>query len=382
MSWKRWFLTGCLGLLAGFTNAQTDRPSALLTLHSNHPVPSLQEQTWLLELQHLLQSRYYLWIAAETPVLTSTPMKTEASFGFRMQPQAGEIRLEMSRNLADTLVQYVVFCLKPCTGAGRTEALWTLLTFVEPNASELWAAALPPVPEWRGMAPQRNTGTSSVARSNSERKPVIQRQETPAQNKSIEVVRPADQSATLEEKLVARLDNLPPANSARTKATTPPDKAKKPPAKKKTIRKAAKQEEQLPKIAARVQPSRPLFVRNDSAKNSTTKSVGSSGNQNQLEQFRHKIAERSYNRQIWQAMRNQLMFFRQENSDLPKPLPLRVRLQIDVEGKVIGQEILETSQVPEFDALVLKTAPLLELPPPDETLVREPPYMVVVQVAP
>ena len=382
MSWKRWFLTGCLGLLAGFTNAQTDRPSALLTLHSNHSVPSLQEQTWLLELQHLLQSRYYLWIVAETPVLTSTPMKTEASFGFRMQPQAGEIRLEMSRNLADTLVQYVVFCLKPCTGAGRTEALWTLLTFVEPNASELWAAALPPVPEWRGMAPQRNTRTSSVARSNSERKPVIQRQETPAQNKSIEVVRPADQSATLEEKLVARLDNLPPANSARTKATTPPDKAKKPPAKKKMTRKAAKQEEQLPKIAARVQPSRPLFVRNDSAKNSTTKSVGSSGNQNQLEQFRHKIAERSYNRQIWQAMRNQLMFFRQENSDLPKPLPLRVRLQIDVEGKVIGQEILETSQVPEFDALVLKTAPLLELPPPDETLVREPPYMVVVQVAP
>jgi outer membrane biosynthesis protein TonB len=382
MSWKRWFLTGCLGLLAGFTNAQTDRPSALLTLHSNHPVPSLQEQTWLLELQHLLQSRYYLWIAAETPVLTSTPMKTEASFGFRMQPQAGEIRLEMSRNLADTLVQHVVFCLEPCTGAGRAEALRTLLTFVEPNASELWAAALPPVPEWRGMAPQRNTGTSSVARSNSERKPVIQRQETPAQKKSIEVVRPADQSATLEEKLVARLDNLPPANSERTKATTPPDKAKKPPAKKKMTRKAAKQEEQLPKIAARVQPSRPLFVRNDSAKNSTTKSVGSSGNQNQLEQFRHKIAERSYNRQIWQAMRNQLMFFRQENSDLPKPLPLRVRLQIDVEGKVIGQEILETSQVPEFDALVLKTAPLLELPPPDETLVREPPYMVVVQVAP
>ena len=131
-----------------------------------------------------------------------------------------------------------------------------------------------------------------------------------------------------------------------------------------------------------VEKSRPLFVRNDSAKNSTTKSVGSSGNQNQLEQFRRKIAERSYNRQIWQAMRNQLMFFRQENSDLPKPLPLRVRLQIDVEGKVIGQEILETSQVPEFDALVLKAAPLLELSPPDETLVREPPYVVVVQVAP
>ena len=65
MSWKRWFLTGCLGLLAGFTNAQADRPSALLTLHSNHSVPSLQEQTWLLELQRLLQSRYYLWMAAE-----------------------------------------------------------------------------------------------------------------------------------------------------------------------------------------------------------------------------------------------------------------------------------------------------------------------------
>ena len=81
-------------------------------------------------------------------------------------------------------------------------------------------------------------------------------------------------------------------------------------------------------------------------------------------------------------MRNQLMFFRQENSNLPKPLPLRVRLQINVEGKVIGQEILETSQVPEFDALVLKAAPLLELSPPDETLVREPPYVVVVQVAP
>ena len=381
MSWKRWFLTGCLGLLAGFTNAQTDRPSALLTLHSNHSVPSLQEQTWLLELQRLLQSRYYLWIAAETPVLTSASMKTEASFGFRMQPQAGEMRLEISRNLADALVQYVVFCPEPCAGAGRTEALRTLLAFVEPNASELWAASLPPIPEWKGIAPQRNNVISSAARSNPERKPAVQRQKTSTQKQSIEVARPADQSVTLEEKLVARADNLPPANSTKTKATTPLAKAK-PPAKKKTPRKAAKQEEQLPKITARVQPSRPLFVRNDSAENSTTKSVGSSGNQNQLEQFRRKIAERSYNRQIWQAMRNQLMFFRQENSDLPKPLPLRVRLQINVEGKVIGQEILETSQVPEFDALVLKSAPLLELSPPDEILVREPPYVVVVQVAP
>ena len=381
MSWKRWFLTGCLGLFAGFTNAQTDRPSALLTLHSNHSVPSLQEQTWLLELQRLLQSRYYLWIAAETPVLTSASMKTEASFGFRMQPQAGEMRLEISRNLADALVQHVVFCPEPCAGVGRTEALRTLLAFVEPNASELWAASLPPIPEWKGIAPQRNNVISSVARSNPERKPAVQRQKTSTQKQSIEVARPADQSVTLEEKLVARADNLPPANSTNTKATTPPAKAK-PPTKKKTPRKAAKQEEQLPKITARVQPSRPLFIRNDSAENSMTKSVGSSGNQNQLEQFRRKIAERSYNRQIWQAMRNQLMFFRQENSDLPKPLPLRVRLQINVEGKVIGQEILETSQVPEFDALVLKSAPLLELSPPDETLVREPPYVVVVQVAP
>ena len=381
MSWKRWFLTGCLGLLAGFTNAQTDRPSALLTLHSNHSVPSLQEQTWLLELQRLLQSRYYLWIAAETPVLTSAPMKTEASFGFRMQPQAEETRLEISRNSADALVQYVVFCPEPCAGTVRTEALRALLAFVEPNARELWAAALPPVPEWKGIAPQRNTITSAVTRSNPKRKPAIQRQKTSAQKKSTKAASPTNQSGTLEEKLVARADDRPLANSAKTKTVTTPVKAK-PPTKKKTTPKTAKKEEQLPKITARVQPSRPLFVRNDSAKNSTTKSVGSSGNQNQLEQFRRKIAERSYNRQIWQAMRNQLMFFRQENSDLPKPLPLRVRLQINVEGKVIGQEILETSQVPEFDALVLKAAPLLELSPPDETLVREPPYVVVVQVAP
>ena len=381
MSWKRWFLTGYLGLLAGVTNAQTDRPSALLTLYSDHSVPSLQEQIWLLELQRLLQSRYYLWIAAETPVLTSAPMKTEASFGFRMQPQAGEIRLEMSRNLTNALVQHVVFCPEPCAGNGRTEALRTLLAFVEPNASELWVAALPTVPKRRGITLQRNTSASSIARSNPERKPAIQRQRTSVQKKPIEVVRPADQPATLEEKLVARVENLPPANSAKTKAITPPTKAK-PPAKKKTIRKDVRQEERLPKITGRVQPSRPLVVRNDSAKNSTTKSVGSSGNQIQLEQFRHKIAERSYNRQIWQAMRSQLMFFRQENSDLPKPMPLRIRLRISVKGKVIGQEILETSQVPEFDALVLKTAPLLELSPPDETLVREPPYVVVVQVAP
>ncbi len=381
MSWKRWFLTGCIGLLAGFTNAQTDRPSALLTLYSNHSVPSLQEQTWLLELQRLLQSRYYLWIAAETPVLTSAPMKTEASFSFRMQPQAGETRLEISRNSADALVQYVVFCPEPCADAVRTEALRALLAFVEPNARELWAAALPPIPEWKGIAPQRNTITSVVTRSNPERKPAIQRQKTASQKKSTKVASPTDQSETLEEKLVARVDDRPLANSAKTKTVTTPVKAK-PPTKKKTTPKTAKKEEQLPKITARVQPSRPLFVRNDSAKNSTTKSVGSSGNQNQLEQFRRKIAERSYNRQIWQAMRNQLMFFRQENSDLPKPLPLRVRLQINVEGKVIGQEILETSQVPEFDALVLEAAPLLELSPPDETLVREPPYVVVVQVAP
>jgi hypothetical protein len=341
----------------------------------------LQEQTWLLELQRLLQSRYYLWIAAETPVLTSAPMKTEASFGFRMQPQAEETRLEISRNSADALVQYVVFCPEPCAGTVRTEALRALLAFVEPNARELWAAALPPVPEWKGIAPQRNTITSAVTRSNPKRKPAIQRQKTSAQKKSTKVASPTNQSGTLEEKLVARADDHPLANSAKTKTVTTPVKAK-PPTKKKTTPKTAKKEEQLPKITARVRPSRPLFVRNDSAKNSTTKSVGSSGNQNQLEQFRRKIAERSYNRQIWQAMRNQLMFFRQENSDLPKPLPLRVRLQIDVEGKVIGQEILETSQVPEFDALVLKAAPLLELSPPDETLVREPPYVVVVQVAP
>jgi outer membrane biosynthesis protein TonB len=231
------------------------------------------------------------------------------------------------------------------------------------------------------ISPQRKPTNSLVSRPNSKRKPVISNQEITTKKVIIEVARPTDQPTTLEEKLLARAGTRPLSRETKKDVTTPSAKAKTL-RKKKTVRKAAQQEEQLPKITTRLQPSRPLFVRNDRAKNSMTKSVGSSGNQNQLEQFRRKIAERSYNRQIWQAMRNQLMFFRQENSDLPKPLPLRVRLQINVEGKVIGQKILETSQVPEFDELVLKTAPLLELSPPDETLVRKPPYVVVVQVAP
>jgi outer membrane biosynthesis protein TonB len=130
-------------------------------------------------------------------------------------------------------------------------------------------------------------------------------------------------------------------------------------------------------------PIEPSPLANEDSTESTA-AEASATQEPPLSQFRRHLAERTYNRHIWQTLRNQLMFFRQENRNLRERAldPLRVQLQIDAQGKVVGQEILQTSREPIFDELVLTTAPNLRLAPPDASLVREPPYVVVVQISP
>ena len=427
MFWKRWFLTGCVLGCAGLVIAQPGPPAALLTLHSPHSAPSLQEQSWLIELQRLLQRRYTLWVTAETPALKRFTAETKVAFGLRLQEETSRLRLELTRTAPEAFGQQsVAFCSLPCGAIQQTETLRTLLAFVEPEASALWVAELPPVPELheiskieiartapatrveaRKTSPQKSSSTAEASRAVSkEATPTLsnpQKLEERLLGSATRLLKSAQDSiakATLSEKPAS------PRQTQPNRASIPETATKNIPEESKLAQPSSRQpSESAPKTPAGTEATPTIAEtkpkETDSAIHTTATdriqtesseeaanqnlaalSVGPSGNSDQLEQFRRQLAERTYNRQIWQEMRNQLMFFRQENRKLPKPAPLRVRLKINPEGKVVGQELLDTSNVPAFDALVLRAAPLLELEPPDASLVREPPYVVVLRIAP
>ena len=77
------------------------------------------------------------------------------------------------------------------------------------------------------------------------------------------------------------------------------------------------------------------------------------------------------------------MFFRHKNRQQAREkLKARLRLQINQSGKVIDRILIKTSGSSIFDKMVLDTVDLLELPPPMELLIREPPYVVTILIQP
>ena len=102
-----------------------------------------------------------------------------------------------------------------------------------------------------------------------------------------------------------------------------------------------------------------------------------------LEQLKFKIAQRRYNKLIWNKIKKDLMFFRQKNHKQSlKNLKTRLRLQIDQFGKVVERRLLEPSGSQKFDEIILDSVDLLKLPPPMDLLVRHPPYVVTILVQP
>ncbi len=102
-----------------------------------------------------------------------------------------------------------------------------------------------------------------------------------------------------------------------------------------------------------------------------------------LEEFKYKLAQKQYNQLIGNFIKRDLMFFRHKNRhQLRAELKARLRLQINQSGKVIDRILIKTSGSSIFDRMVLDTVDLLELPPPMELLIREPPYVVTILIQP
>ena len=102
-----------------------------------------------------------------------------------------------------------------------------------------------------------------------------------------------------------------------------------------------------------------------------------------LEQLKFKIAQRRYNKLIWNKIKKDLMFFRQKtHKQSLKNLKTRVRLQIDQYGKVVERRLLEPSGSQKFDEIILDSVDLLKLPPPMDLLIHHPPYVVTILIQP
>ena len=102
-----------------------------------------------------------------------------------------------------------------------------------------------------------------------------------------------------------------------------------------------------------------------------------------LEEFKYKLAQKQYNKLIGNRIKRDLMFFRHKNRQQAREeLKARLRLQINQSGKVIDRMLIKTSGSSIFDKMVLDTVDLLELPPPMELLIREPPYVVTILIQP
>ena len=102
-----------------------------------------------------------------------------------------------------------------------------------------------------------------------------------------------------------------------------------------------------------------------------------------LEEFKYKLAQKRYNQLIGNRIKKDLMFFRHKNRQQAREeLKARLRLQINQSGKVIDRILIKTSGSSIFDKMVLNSVDLLELPPPMELLIREPPYVVTILIQP
>ena len=102
-----------------------------------------------------------------------------------------------------------------------------------------------------------------------------------------------------------------------------------------------------------------------------------------LEQFKLKIAQRRYNKLIWNKIKKDLMFFRQKNHKQSlKNIKTRLRLQIDQFGKIIERRLIEPSGSQKFDEIILDSVDMLILPPPMDLLIRHPPYVVTILIQP
>ena len=102
-----------------------------------------------------------------------------------------------------------------------------------------------------------------------------------------------------------------------------------------------------------------------------------------MEQLKFKIAQRRYNKLIWNKIKKNLMFFRQKNHKQSlNNLKTRIQLYIDQFGKIVERRLLEPSDSQKFDEIILDSVDLLKLPPPMDLLIQHPPYVVIILIQP
>jgi 23S rRNA G2445 N2-methylase RlmL len=103
---------------------------------------------------------------------------------------------------------------------------------------------------------------------------------------------------------------------------------------------------------------------------------------NALDKLRFRVAEKRYNQTIWQQIKTRLLFFQKLNKLERTTIEARIRLSIDASGRIVECALLFPSRSRLFNQELLKAVDALELPPPQEALVRNPPYVVNITLKP
>ena len=102
-----------------------------------------------------------------------------------------------------------------------------------------------------------------------------------------------------------------------------------------------------------------------------------------LDLLRFRLAEKRYNQLIWKGIRKELMFYRRKNPQvLQSGLQAKLRLDIDETGKVIWKKLVQPSRSGDFNRRILNLVNHLDLPPPMDILVDQPPYVVTILIQP
>ena len=208
---------------------------------------------------------------------------------------------------------------------------------------------------------------------------------------SLRVVETLQQDAPAEpsKATVPEVSKQPPVRQQIVVTDTPPTPEETPPTPRATTPTPAEEATTLPAtdepkqlVAALVPQPSPAPKKSAPKKSAPKKSDLSPKPLSSLDQLRFRVAEKRYNQAIWQQIKTRLLFFRKLNKLGRSAIEARIRLSIDATGRIVERALLAPSQSRSFNQELMKVVNTLKLPPPQEVLVRNPPYVVNITLKP
>lgn len=194
-------------------------------------------------------------------------------------------------------------------------------------------------------------------------------QDVPAKLSKATAPKASKQPLVRQQIVVTDTSPLPEETPPTPRATTPT------PTEEATTLPATEEPKQL--VAALVPQPSPTPKKSAPKKNNLSPKPLSS-----LDQLRFRVAEKRYNQAIWQQIKTRLLFFRKLNKLGRSAIEARIRLSIDATGRIVERALLAPSQSRSFNQELMKVVNTLKLSPPQEVLVRNPPYVVNITLKP